>query len=108
MAETAWRKLDMLEQRKALDAIDTHIKYWETMGTAKEFICHASTWLNQARYEDEIEIEQPKQQSPKLVAWWTSDAGIMAKGKELGIEPRPGETMYTFKDRVADRVRVAA
>lgn len=105
MAENAWRKMDMLQHRLALDAIDTHLKYWDTMGTEKEFICHASTWLNQARYEDEIEIEK---QAPKLLAWWASDAGILAKGLEFGVEPRPGETMPIFKSRVVDKTRRAA
>ena len=32
--------------------------------------------------------------------WWLSDAGIINKGKELNLHPRPGETFATFKDRI--------
>lgn len=33
-------------------------------------------------------------------AWWTSEATIIAKGEEIGIRPRPGETMDQFKGRI--------
>lgn len=107
MAEIAWNKLNIFEQSIAFDAIDAHIKYWETIGTAKEFICHASTWLNQARWEDELEIEQPKQKQAN-VAWWGSEALILAKGRELNLEPRPGESIHEFKGRIANKIREAA
>jgi hypothetical protein len=32
--------------------------------------------------------------------WWASDAGIIRKGQELHMHPRPGETFATFKDRI--------
>lgn len=32
--------------------------------------------------------------------WWKSDAGIDAKGKELGVEPQRGETYAAYKDRL--------
>lgn len=34
------------------------------------------------------------------VQWWLSDGGIIAKGKSLNMDPRPGETFSTFKDRI--------
>ncbi len=34
------------------------------------------------------------------VQWWLSDGGIITKGKSLGMDPRPGETFGTFKDRI--------
>jgi len=33
-------------------------------------------------------------------AWWTSEAGIMAKGKELGLTPRGGESWDAFRGRI--------
>lgn len=34
------------------------------------------------------------------LAWYTNDDTVMAKGRELGMEPRPGEMPGTFKARV--------
>ena len=33
-------------------------------------------------------------------AWWTSEDGILRRGRELGLEPRRGESMANFKGRV--------
>ncbi len=32
--------------------------------------------------------------------WWASEAGIIAKGRELSLQPRPGESMPDFKGRI--------
>lgn len=32
--------------------------------------------------------------------WWTSDEGILTKGKELRLEPKRGESMPSFKARI--------
>lgn len=106
-AETAWNKLKLDERTAAMEAILIHIKYWQVQGTMKEFIPHASTWLNQARWEDELEIEQPKQKQADI-AWWGSEALIIGKGRELNLEPRPGESIHEFKGRVASKIRQAA
>ena len=105
MAEKAWSKLSTAEQAQALEALPAHIRYWNAADTAKEFIPYASSWLNQARYDDELEMPQQKQAT---LAWWTTDAGVMAKGSELGLSPRPGEAMSQFKSRVADSIRRVA
>lgn len=105
MAEKAWLKLSTTEQDQALEALPTHIKYWQTTNTEKEFIPHASTWLNQARYEDELEIPQPKKE---IVAWWGSESLILAKGREMNLQPRPGESIWDFKGRILEKLRSAA
>lgn len=38
--------------------------------------------------------------------WWSTDEGIIAAGKERNLEPRPGETMQTFKGRVSAAMEV--
>lgn len=38
--------------------------------------------------------------SKKAANWWETDAGIIAKGREFGMEARNGETTYQFKDRL--------
>lgn len=32
--------------------------------------------------------------------WWVTDAGTIAEGKRRGVNPRPGEQMDAFRDRV--------
>jgi len=36
----------------------------------------------------------------KTVAWWTTDASVVAKGAEFGMRPNPGELMGQFKGRI--------
>ena len=85
-----------------MTAIPLHVKKWDIEGRAKQFIPDCSSWLNQARYEDEIEMDEPQ------VAWWATDRGVLAKGAEVGLSPRPGEEMAQFKQRVVDGLRRAA
>jgi hypothetical protein len=37
-------------------------------------------------------------------AWWATDPSILAKGAELGLSPRPGESMQAFKGRIQERI----
>jgi hypothetical protein len=106
-AEKAWNKLDMIDRAEVVNALPNHIKYWiATNGTDKTFIPYPATWLNQARWEDELEMPQSK---PKTdVAWWSTEATVIAKGQEVGLSPRPGEDIHTFKGRVVDKLRSAA
>ena len=36
----------------------------------------------------------------KNMPWWMSDTTIIAKGEELGIKARPGETIHDYKGRL--------
>lgn len=107
-AKMMWDRLTDEEKILALEALPNHIKMWEMEHRDKCHIPHAGTWLNPVmgrRWEDEIEL--PK---PKIVeqAWWGSESLILAKGKEMNLEPRPGESTNDFKGRVADKLRKAA
>lgn len=42
------------------------------------------------------------------VSWWSTEEGICAKGKELGMDARPGESWSSFKGRINERLKVAA
>lgn len=102
-AEKAWAKLSLEERAKALEALPTHLRYWEIRGTEKEFIPHPASWLNGARFEDELDLSE---RVPKTaVAWWSTDDGVMKKGAELGVRARGGETMHEYKARLIDLVR---
>lgn len=56
-AKKSFEKLSAVQQKDALDGLEKYCEYWEAEGTEKQFIPHASTWLNQERWEDELEDE---------------------------------------------------
>ena len=102
-ARRSWEKLSQENQQKALQAIVEHRKYWAAKGTDWEFIPHASTWLNQERFEDELVIEQKENKPPKL-PWYASDELTLAKGKELGLNPYAGESFAQFRARLSAKI----
>jgi len=106
IAQQEWNRLTPIEQAKCLEVIHTHIRYSQATNTESQFIPHARTWIHQGRFDDELEIPQAKTKTE--VAWWTTEATVLAKGQEVGISPRPGEDIHTFKGRVVDKLRSAA
>ena len=102
-AKRSWEKLSQENQQKALEAIVEHRKYWSAKGTDWEFIPHASTWLNQERFEDELVIEQKENKRPPL-PWYASDELTLAKGRELGLNPYAGETFAQFRARLSFKI----
>jgi hypothetical protein len=102
-AKRSWEKLSQENQQKALEAIVEHRKYWSAKGTDWEFIPHASTWLNQERFEDELVIEQKENKRPPL-PWYASDELTLAKGRELGLNPYAGETFAQFRARLSAKI----
>jgi hypothetical protein len=102
-AKRSWEKLSQENQQKALEAIVEHRKYWAAKGTDWEFIPHASTWLNQERFEDELVIEQKENKRPPL-PWYASDELTLAKGRELGLNPYAGETFAQFRTRLSAKI----
>ena len=102
-AQRSWEKLSQENQQKALEAIVEHRKYWVAKGTDWEFIPHASTWLNQERFEDELVIEQKENKRPPL-PWYASDELTLAKGRELGLNPYAGETFAQFRARLSAKI----
>ena len=99
-AKRSWEKLSQENQQKALEAIVEHRKYWSAKGTDWEFIPHASTWLNQERFEDELVVENKKPPLP----WYASDELTLAKGRELGLNPNAGETFAQFRARLSSKI----
>jgi hypothetical protein len=98
-AEKAFNRLSRSEQEEALNALPNHIKYWQIKDTDKEFIPHASSWLNQARYQDEIDLAPTVAKKPQI-PWYSNDELTLSKGRELGINPNPGETMGQYRSRI--------
>ena len=83
-------------------ALPAHIKFWQARGDP-QFIPYPATWLNGARWEDEIEM--PAAVPKQVNAWWTTEQGVLAKGRELGIQARPGEEMAQYKARLVEAMR---
>ena len=102
-AKRSWEKLSQENQQKALEAIVEHRKYWTAKGTDWDYIAHASTWLNNHRFEDELVIEQKENKRPPL-PWYASDELTLAKGRELGLNPYAGETFAQFRARLSAKI----
>jgi hypothetical protein len=96
-AQKAWKKLapnreDVVSILEKLEKQKSSRMWQEGIG-----IPYPSTYLNQARFLDEP-IEEDKKSAPQ---WWTSNDLMLAKGKELGTAPRPGEDWNQFKARLS-------
>lgn len=110
-AEKAWARLRPQEKAAAIEALPKHVDYWNASGTERQYIPHPATWLNGARWDDEIEMPKPKQaQSPQGQAtaapgWMASWAGLDGKAQELGIDgARLGETHHAYKARILQAI----
>ncbi len=90
-------------KQKALEAIVEHRKYWTVKGTELDYIPHASTWLNNQRFFDEIVIEEKQNKRPPL-PWYASDELTLAKGRELGLNPYAGESFAQFRARLSAKI----
>ena len=62
--------------------------------------CVRSDW-GRIRFQAEMKAKKPAEQ------WWATEAGITRKGQSLGIHPRPGETMQTYKARINEAIERA-
>lgn len=104
----AQRKFDALrkdEQKLALDALPNHIKYWKTKNTEMDFIPHAATWIGQYRFEDEIVIEEPKQNKRPELPWYSSEELTLKKANEVGITPYAGEGWAALRMRISNKIK---
>ena len=104
-ARKAWSKLSAEQQLMAAKAIDTHCQYWRAKETELDFIPHASTWLNQERWEDELVIEPKKTKESK--EWMFSNEGIEAKAKELGIVGNGYDTYASLKAKCMSKLNMS-
>jgi hypothetical protein len=104
----AQRKFEALrkdEQQQALEALPNHIAYWKSKNTEMEFICHASTWLSQYRFEDEIVIEEPKVNKRPELPWYSSEEATINKAKEIGVQAYAGEGWQQWRARISQRIK---
>ena len=103
----AFNRLTKDEQAQAVEAIEQHVAYWKLKGTEMEFICHATTWLNQGRWEDELDMTPKELKRPSL-PWYSNDELTLAKGRELGLNAYAGETMGQYRQRISQTIAKAS
>jgi hypothetical protein len=102
-AQAAFNRLTKQEQSDAVEAIEQHVAYWKLKGTEMEFICHATTWLNQGRWEDILDMT-PKEIKRPAMPWYSTDELTLAKGRELGLNAYAGESMGQYRQRIAQQI----
>jgi hypothetical protein len=95
VAEKAWSKLTLQEQSDALEALPTHIQYWKLKNTETEYIPHPATWINQGRWDDELDMTVKVKEDK---SWMATEAGIVAKAAELGVHSM-GLSYYELKEK---------
>ncbi len=105
VAQKIWERMPKDEQQAALEALPVHIKYWRLKETDPEFIPHAATWLNQGRWEDELDMQEKK---PPSLPWYSDEQLTMSKAREVGVSPLPGESFSELRKRIAEKIRVLA
>lgn len=104
----AQRKFEALrsdEKKLALDALPNHIKYWKSKNTEMDFIPHAATWIGQYRFEDEIVIEEPKQNKRPELPWYSSEELTIKKAQEIGVQAYAGEGWSQWRARIAQKIK---
>ncbi len=106
-AQAAFNRLTKDEQAKAVETIEQHVAYWKLKGTEMEFICHATTWLNQGRWEDELDMT-PKEMKRPALPWYSNDELTLAKGQELGLQAYAGESMGQYRQRISQAIAKAS
>lgn len=106
MAERCFAKLPPEDKVAAIAAIPAHIAFWRENASSIQYVPHASTWLNQRRWEDELETALDFAPQKKAdFSWKKSDAGILAKAREVGVTPHGGETWPQLIGRIEEKLR---
>lgn len=102
-AKQCFDRLSDENKKAAILGLDQYLKYWLVKGTAADFIMHASTFINQERWTDELDLNDVQTGN-----WWQSDAATMGKGREVGVMPRVGEDMTNYRERIKHKLQEAA
>jgi hypothetical protein len=103
-AEKSWQRLNSQEQQDAFDAISNHLEYWKLKQTEKDFIPHPATWLNQGRWEDELDMEVKKIKQPEL-PWYSSEEMTAKKAQEVQCPAYAGEGWAQWRARISNRIK---
>ena len=103
-AEKSWQRLSSLEQQDAFEALPNHIEYWKLKQTEKDFIPHPATWINQGRWEDELDMEVKKNKKPDL-PWYSTEELTAKKAQEVGCPAYAGEGWQQWRARISQKIK---
>jgi hypothetical protein len=103
-AEKSYQRLTSQEQQDALEALPNHIEYWKLKQTEKDFIPHPATWLNQGRWEDELDMEVKKNKKPDL-PWYSSEELTTKKAQEVQCPAYAGEGWQQWRSRISQKIK---
>ena len=61
-AEGMYKRVATSKERedRIMEGLERYTTKWKKEGSDLQFIPHPTTWLNQGRWEDEIEVENPR------------------------------------------------
>jgi hypothetical protein len=95
--------VDWLSENCHPDDFKTHFDYF--VGYAK---ANGKTYVDwEQAFKNAVRDDWAKARKAgevKSTPWWTSDALVQAKGRELGMAPRAGESWQQFKGRINERL----
>lgn len=100
-ARKMWARLNDEQRFAVMHALPVHVRYWNAAGREMERIPHFGSWISGERWEDELDM--PKQGGANN-AWMKTASGIEAKAREIGIQPRAGESHDDLRGRIMVRL----
>ena len=81
VAKKSFNKLSKRDKMLAYNGLTDYIRFWNHNKTEKQFIPHPSTWINQKRWEDELDLPKTKEKKSKDTAFEVKE--FRRKHKEL-------------------------
>ena len=81
VAKKSFNKLSKRDKMLAYNGLTDYIRFWKHNKTEKQFIPHPSTWINQKRWEDELDL--PKTIQEKSTDINSEITKLRSKQKEL-------------------------
>ena len=95
-----WDKFCKTERAdlKPIEVLNQFKDYWAGIGGQKGAkLDWFATWRNWVRNQ---KVQAVRTIDKPTIQWHQTLGGVMAKGKELGIEPRAGETEGQYRQRL--------
>ena len=81
VAKKSFNKLSKRDKMLAYNGLTDYIRFWKHNKTEKQFIPHPSTWINQKRWQDELDLPKTKEKKSKDTAFEVKE--FRRKHKEL-------------------------
>lgn len=86
-----------IKPAEILDGVGRYARFCQATGkVGTEFVMRTSTFLG----KDEPFAQTWAVGNGSAGEWWKTEAATLAKGKEVGIAARPGESMNEYRERV--------